>query len=177
MPDEHNNHNTPIPLSDEAVREIAARAAAASLGPWSNAGLRNIRYEGGGRERLWYIGVGHPCGLWEAVTAKVEADAAFIAAARTDIPALCATVEAQARRIEALEAIGRHGELAESYLDEREGESGGYGPGWYITCERCNSSTYIGPDPPTTVTSMLIQHEASCVYAFLTPTTDDGEEV
>jgi len=105
-----------------------------------------------------------------------EVDAVFCAAARTDIPALCATVEAQARRIEALEAIGRHGELAESYLDEREGESGGYGPGWYVTCERCNSSTYIGPDPPTAVTSMLIQHEASCVYASLTPTTDDGEE-
>lgn len=76
------------PLSPEYLAEIAARAEAATAGPWCTDGAEIYQ----GDEYAWNaFWVGETCRADEADGGTV--DAAFIAAARTDVPALAAEVE------------------------------------------------------------------------------------
>jgi hypothetical protein len=72
-----------VPLSAERVAEIAARAEAATPGPW-----KQIKTTVG-----WYDRGGY-CGIADVVTWEgPQHDAAFIAHAREDVPALLAELE------------------------------------------------------------------------------------
>ncbi|MFD9170908.1 hypothetical protein ACFWDT_06180 [Streptomyces diastaticus] len=76
------------PLSPEYLAEIAARTEAATAGPWCTDGAEIYQ----GDEYAWNaFWVGETCRADEADGGTV--DAAFIAAARTDVPALVAEVE------------------------------------------------------------------------------------
>lgn len=78
------NHPTPVILDDEALAEIEARASAATDGPWQRGGNywdQNTVTADAGK---YFIADCH----------KNPMSAEFIAHARTDIPALCATVRA-----------------------------------------------------------------------------------
>ncbi|MFJ7782230.1 hypothetical protein ACIQY8_05880 [Streptomyces albidoflavus] len=83
--------NTPQglePLSPEYLAEIAARTEAATAGPWCTDGAEIYQ----GDEYVSYaFWVGETCRADEADGGTV--DAAFIAHARTDVPALLAEVE------------------------------------------------------------------------------------
>ncbi|AMM12302.1 hypothetical protein Salbus254_5874 [Streptomyces albidoflavus] len=75
-------------LNPEYLAEIAARAEAATAGPWCTDGAEIYQ----GDEYTWNaFWVGETCRADEADGGT--ADAAFIAAARTDVPALLAEVE------------------------------------------------------------------------------------
>lgn len=111
-----NNSTTDTVLDDDAVAEIEARAKAATLGPWAvwdSCSWRRI----GTIEPFMDGNVicpitqndGHP-----DLLAKRE-DLEFVAHARADIPALCATVRAlrasmKTQKVELLQLSGR-GEL------------------------------------------------------------------
>lgn len=124
--------DTPTPILTPAqVAEILARCEAATVGPWTHQkhhGCKNILAPSGGSRNTREIA----CTSGLSDEREDRANAAFVTNARTDIPALCATVEAlrfshavaceewdngvvlvrerdkqiaaQARRIEALEA-------------------------------------------------------------------------
>jgi hypothetical protein len=76
------------PLSEQQLAEIAARAGAATPGPWCTDDWEIYRGSEPGAGAEW---IGETC---RAVGRSVEdcANAAFIAAARTDVPALLAEV-------------------------------------------------------------------------------------
>ena len=76
-------------MSDEELQAIKVRCDAATPGPWEVS-------EGGG---VW---VDATC--WEGVSGGRADDAAFIAAARTDIPALVVEVEQLRAKVSELEA-------------------------------------------------------------------------
>ncbi len=76
------------PLSPEYLAEIAARAEAATAGPWCTDGAELYQGDEYAWDAFW---VGETCRADEADGGT--ADAAFIAAARTDVPALLAEVE------------------------------------------------------------------------------------
>lgn len=76
------------PMSPEYLAEIAARAEAATAGPWCTDGAEIYQ----GDEYVAYaFWVGETCRADEADGGLL--DAAFIAHARTDVPALLAEVE------------------------------------------------------------------------------------
>lgn len=69
------------------INAIRARADAATEGPWSvrtleNFGFNVVNYEGGDKFKILRV-----------TKTPSELDAAFIAAARTDLPVLCDEVE------------------------------------------------------------------------------------
>ncbi|MGW4919737.1 hypothetical protein ACWEPO_25980, partial [Streptomyces albidoflavus] len=76
------------PLSPEYLAEIAARDEAATAGPWCTDGAEIYQGDEYAWDAFW---VGETCRADEADGGTV--DAAFIAAARTDVPALLAEVE------------------------------------------------------------------------------------
>ncbi|WP_239934219.1 hypothetical protein [Streptomyces sp. CBG31] len=76
------------PLSPEYLAEIAARAEAATAGPWCTDGAEIYQGDEYAWDAFW---VGETCRADEADGGTV--DAAFIAHARTDVPALLAEVE------------------------------------------------------------------------------------
>ncbi|MGW9638871.1 hypothetical protein ACWHAU_06890 [Streptomyces albidoflavus] len=75
-------------LNPEYLAEIAARAEAATAGPWCTDGAELYQGDEYAWDAFW---VGETCRADEADGGT--ADAAFIAAARTDVPALLAEVE------------------------------------------------------------------------------------
>jgi hypothetical protein len=84
-------------LSAERLAEIAGRVANAASGPWRTEVLAN---SGGA-----YVGVVAASGMCVLPPQDVDADdAAFIAAAREDIPALLAEVGRLRARVAELEA-------------------------------------------------------------------------
>ena len=86
-------------MTDDELAEIEARAEAASSGPWERGGKW--------AETSVYAGDGvMVAGQWDYEEGGIseEADAVFIAHARTDIPALLAHIRAQALTIERLRA-------------------------------------------------------------------------
>ncbi|MFD6240573.1 hypothetical protein ACFWFV_13775 [Streptomyces diastaticus] len=76
------------PLSPEYLAEIAARIKAATAGPWCTDGAEIYQGDEYSWDAFW---VGETCRADEADGGTV--DAAFIAHARTDVPALLAEVE------------------------------------------------------------------------------------
>ncbi|MFD6782300.1 hypothetical protein [Streptomyces diastaticus] len=76
------------PLSPEYLAEIAARAEAATAGPWCTDGAEIYQGDEYSWDAFW---VGETCRADEADGGLL--DAAFIAHARTDVPALLAEVE------------------------------------------------------------------------------------
>ncbi|CAL9668293.1 hypothetical protein SUDANB145_07276 (plasmid) [Streptomyces sp. enrichment culture] len=81
---------TPAPLTNQQLTDMAAREAAATPGPWCTDSweiYQGTEYEPGISE--W---IGETCrGRIEGL-AQDKADAAFVAAARTDVPALLAEI-------------------------------------------------------------------------------------
>jgi hypothetical protein len=79
-------------MTDEQLREIEGRANAATPGPWfQRASIdKDMTIEGD----IIYVadsyGPNHERDTWDAAVAAARADAAFIAAARDDVPALIA---------------------------------------------------------------------------------------
>ena len=81
-------------MTDEELREIEARADAASVGPW------RTNYELGGQPPDWNGWVWRDDGTWNGYGTELElicgsqtdANATFIAHAREDVPALVAEV-------------------------------------------------------------------------------------
>ncbi len=94
---------SPIPESELA--EIAARAAKATPGPWAVGRPANSEREAPSIQTVensgdkWWI-----ASLAEA-RPRIDEDADFIAAARTDVPRLLAEVKRQAERVRTLEGI------------------------------------------------------------------------
>lgn len=88
-------------LSDRELQEIEERAAGATEGPWVADGGEIYGAHEGGRE-VWNRRVTEDGEfLWIGHT-EVDADAEFIAAARTDVPRLVAVVRGQAEEIQRL---------------------------------------------------------------------------
>jgi hypothetical protein len=88
----------PEPLSAERLTEIAARADAATAGPWWTDTLA----EHDGSES---VGIDAEGDIWIVPCQDIDqADAEFMAHARVDVPALLAEVRRQAARIAELEA-------------------------------------------------------------------------
>lgn len=80
-------------MTPERLAEIEELANAATPGPWRHERLLysdgtpyNTNYQ------CWRFVEPAICGLWDGTDGPESADADFIAAARTDVPALCATV-------------------------------------------------------------------------------------
>ncbi|MEE4545264.1 hypothetical protein V2S66_25255 [Streptomyces sp. V4-01] len=75
------------PLSPEQLAEIRARMDAAAPGPWETDTYAEY-------DSSTSIGVANASDLWIVPLQQLDpADAAFIAAARTDVPALLAEVD------------------------------------------------------------------------------------
>lgn len=98
-------------LTDEEIEEIKARAEAATPGPWRRQKQRGYtddyiltdHPDHQTKPHGNYIGeVGYAAG--HAVQ-NFEADADFIAHARTDIPALLSALEAEKKRADEAEAL------------------------------------------------------------------------
>lgn len=114
---------TTPPLSEQKLAEIAAREAAATDGPW-------VRWTDQENVAGWdgFIVVGDDVAEGEECnpTARVytEGDAAFIAAARTDVPALLAEVlrgDAEIVRLQAqVVVLARWKELLTETVEEFE---------------------------------------------------------
>lgn len=104
-------------ISKREAEEMRARWEAATPGPWGFAGRRHIRYQGGTRAAFWHVSVNHPHGPWEAVMAKIEADARFIAHARVDHPATLAALE---EAMECFEGLLEHHDVQCNFRN-REG--------------------------------------------------------
>jgi hypothetical protein len=87
---EHPDPKPGVDLSPEGLAAIKARADAASSGPWEHK-QRGTGIRGGGA----YDFIRRPGGgiIAERHVSGTAADAEFIAAARTDVPALVAEVE------------------------------------------------------------------------------------
>lgn len=75
------------PLTDEQLAAIEARASAATRGPWDSIGERV--YAGGAS--AWVVAESKMWGL-DGERDDYAADAAFVAGARADVPALLAEV-------------------------------------------------------------------------------------
>jgi hypothetical protein len=89
IPEVHGDlDDEPEPLSPERRAEIAARAEAATPGPWCTDSSEIYQ---GTEYTSWAVWVGETCDPDDR--RKSRADAEFIAAARTDVPALLAEVE------------------------------------------------------------------------------------
>ncbi|WP_319052627.1 hypothetical protein [Streptomyces europaeiscabiei] len=91
----------PEPLGAERLAEIEARADAATAGPWCTDAweiYQGTEYVPG--ISFW---IGETC-RGTSELGQDRADAAFVAAARSDVPALVAEVRRQAARIAELEA-------------------------------------------------------------------------
>lgn len=74
------------PLSEQQLAEIAARVAAATRGPWETDTDTYTEHDGSTS-----IGIANASDLWIVPLQNLDpADAAFIAAAREDVPALLA---------------------------------------------------------------------------------------
>ena len=80
-------------MTEEELVEIEARAAAATPGPWEwNGGqFEDARLQWGDKFVL-FASLYMPRGNWEAYVDVSDADMDFIAAARSDVPALVAEV-------------------------------------------------------------------------------------
>ncbi|MGW3490596.1 hypothetical protein [Streptomyces sp. NPDC001054] len=106
---------TPEPLTPERLREIAERAAAATAGPWCTDSAeihQGDQYVAGA---LW---IGETCRVDDADGGT--ADAAFVAAARTDVPDLLAEVtglHAEVDQLRNVELVGVNLALYEERLD------------------------------------------------------------
>ncbi|MDX3637344.1 hypothetical protein PV728_45590 [Streptomyces europaeiscabiei] len=90
----------PEPLGAERLAEIEARADAATAGPWCTDAweiYQGVEYVPG--ISFW---IGETC-RGTSELGQDRADAAFVAAARSDVPALVAEVRRQAARIAELE--------------------------------------------------------------------------
>mgnify|MGYP000119516085 CR=1 FL=1 len=101
-----------MPLTEDELRAIEARAEAATPGPWK--ATRSLPAEGAD---VWWLTAGQGNGEVELGSLqggypherfeRRSANAAFIAAARADVPALAAALrEAQARALAAEKAAG-----------------------------------------------------------------------
>ncbi|WP_405960747.1 hypothetical protein OG235_27670 [Streptomyces sp. NBC_00024] len=91
----------PEPLSAERLAEITARADAATAGPWCTDAWEI--YQGAEYVPGISFWIGETC-RGTSELGQDRADAAFVAAARSDVPALVAEVRRQAARIAELEA-------------------------------------------------------------------------
>ncbi|WNI15542.1 hypothetical protein [Actinacidiphila sp. ITFR-21] len=91
------------PLSEQRLAEIAARVAAASAGPWMADGAEIYRAPWG------YVVID----LWVGEMLRIDdqggsnADAEFVAHARTDVPVLLAEVERLTRLVAAMHRAAR----------------------------------------------------------------------
>lgn len=79
-------------MTNEELQAIKARAEAATPGPWSKAWMWDYRVTGDGVFALGEGPTTYGATLAHAAP-QAERDAAFIAAARADVPALVAEVE------------------------------------------------------------------------------------
>ncbi|MYR28648.1 MULTISPECIES: hypothetical protein [unclassified Streptomyces] len=106
---------TPEPLTPERLREIAERAAAATAGPWCSDSAeihQGAEYVAGA---LW---IGETCRVDDADGGA--ADAAFVAAARADVPDLLAEVtrlRAEVDQLRDVELVGVNLALYEEQQD------------------------------------------------------------
>ena len=81
-------------MTDEELAAIRARVDAASLGPWRVFQKWRLEVEDANGEQVADIGyIGYDDGPDDETRRFMEADSAFIAASRQDIPALLAEVE------------------------------------------------------------------------------------
>lgn len=94
-------------ITDEQLREWKALADKATPGPWGSAGgYLTVRNPNGGSftMSIWHtdeMGQEHRSAAFQAVPFARANDAAFIAASRTAVPALCAEVERLKKQAEA----------------------------------------------------------------------------
>lgn len=84
-------------MTPAEVAAIRAKADAATPGPWS------VRHYGSNDECV-RTAHGDPIAWCKANVSNAERDAAFIASARIDVPALCDEVERQRARADKAEA-------------------------------------------------------------------------
>lgn len=102
-------------MTDEELAAIKARAEAATAGPWHVSGDGTVYSDD--RSMEWEASEDAE-GLYNYSGKQLDADAAFIAHARADIPALLAEVEAW-------RAVGRQVVYAEGVVHPYHGD---YGP-------------------------------------------------
>ncbi|WP_265560780.1 hypothetical protein [Streptomyces hygroscopicus] len=104
------------PLTDQQLDEIDARAKAATPGPWCTDSweiYQGTEYEAGAE---W---IGETCRGRVEGLAQDRADAAFVAAARTDVPQLVAEVRRLRARVAELERPAvekRRNEIRQSFV-------------------------------------------------------------
>jgi hypothetical protein len=99
-PPQETNHMTKQTLSDPEIDEIEARANAATDGPWCTDSweiYQGTEYVPG--ISMW---IGETC-RGSSTPEQDRADAAFVAAARTDVPALLAEVRRLRAQVAELE--------------------------------------------------------------------------
>lgn len=87
-------------ISDEELAAISARAAAATPAPWQALDNGSIVYAGDPQPVRWGTYVLASIGAHGRRSRKPsDEDAAFIAAARTDVPALLAEIDRLKRKL------------------------------------------------------------------------------
>lgn len=80
-----------IPLTDAYLNDMQARCDAATRGPWDNIGIKIAAGDGADYRAIAYAQCGRDDEDEPVFDAETEANANFIATARTDMPRLIAT--------------------------------------------------------------------------------------
>ena len=92
-------------MTEEQLQAIEERANAATPGPWDNRGdiVKDIAFED---DVIFYaadsMGPHIESGDWQTAVTQMRTDAAFIAHAREDVPALIAEVRALRSKLDAV---------------------------------------------------------------------------
>lgn len=111
-------------LSDDEVSEIEARANAATEGPWTEYHRISPR----GAHKQWHVG--NKDGLCQITMHGHQRDYEFMAHAREDIPALCATVRALSASLSKANEVVEEAVHTNTALREQLAEARKQRDGW-----------------------------------------------